>query len=66
MELQVPRTDSICGILSEKSSSPFLTKQLNIMETRIRKTDIHCDPFIYLSTIYKTLNAAIRIRGRHE
>jgi len=48
MELQVRRTQSICVIFREKGSSGFLQKQLNIVETRLNKTDFQCDPVIYL------------------
>ena len=47
MELQVPRTQSVCVISRETGSSAFLPKQLNIMETRLRKTDFEFDPLIY-------------------
>jgi hypothetical protein len=53
MELQVARTQSLCVILSEGGSSSFLPRQLNIMETRLRKTDVQCDPVTYLSTIHE-------------
>jgi len=52
MELQVPRTQSICVIFREKGSSRLQQKQLNIMETRLRKTDFQCDPVIYLIPVH--------------
>jgi hypothetical protein len=53
MEIQVVRTQSLCVILSEGRSSSFLPRPLNIMGTRLRKTDVQCDPVIYLSTIHE-------------
>jgi hypothetical protein len=47
VELQVPRTLSVGVLLKENGSSPFLPKQLNIVEIRLCKTDIQCDPVIY-------------------